>query len=82
VTPISPPLVKGHEHFFGGADRRCFWLGTFRIIGVRVDFLSIVQTAKMSDLNSEAYLRDALARIAEGHPIGRIDELMPWVAHS
>ena len=39
---------------------------------------TIVQTAKMNDLNPEAYLRDTLARIAEGHPINRIDELMPW----
>lgn len=27
---------------------------------------------------SVAYLRDTLAKIAEGHPISRIDELMPW----
>ena len=39
---------------------------------------TIVQTAKMNDLNPEAYLRDTLARVAEGHPINRIDELMPW----
>ena len=39
---------------------------------------SIVQTVKMNDLNPEVYLRDALSKIAEGHPISRIDELMPW----
>jgi hypothetical protein len=39
---------------------------------------TIVQTAKLNELNPEAYLRDTLARIAEGHPINRIDELMPW----
>jgi transposase len=39
---------------------------------------SIVQTAKMNDLNPEAYLCDTLFKIAEGHPISRIDELMPW----
>lgn len=39
---------------------------------------TIVQTAKLNGLNPEAYLRDTLARIAEGHPINRIDELMPW----
>ena len=26
----------------------------------------------------EAFLRDTLSKIADGHPIGRIDELMPW----
>jgi transposase len=31
-------------------------------------------------MNPEAYLRDTLTKIAEGHPISRIDELMPWQA--
>jgi transposase len=26
----------------------------------------------------EAWLADVLARIANGHPINRIDELVPW----
>jgi hypothetical protein len=38
---------------------------------------TIAKTAKMNDLNSETYLRGTLAKIADGHPIGRIDELMP-----
>jgi hypothetical protein len=29
-------------------------------------------------MNPEAYLRDTLTKIAEGHLINRIDELMPW----
>jgi transposase len=39
---------------------------------------TIVQTAKLNEINPEAYLRDTLAKIAEGHPINRIIELMPW----
>jgi hypothetical protein len=39
---------------------------------------TIVQTARLNDVNPEAYLRDTLARIAEGHPINRIEELTPW----
>jgi transposase len=39
---------------------------------------TIVQTAKLNGLNPEAYLRDTLTRIAHGHPINRIAELMPW----
>jgi len=41
---------------------------------------TIVQTAKLNDLNPETYLRDTLARIADGHPISRIDEPLPWPA--
>jgi len=39
---------------------------------------TIVQTAKLNGVNPEAYLRDTLTKIAEGHPINRINELMPW----
>jgi len=39
---------------------------------------TIVQTAKLNGVNPQAYLRDTLAKIADGHPINRVDELMPW----
>jgi transposase len=39
---------------------------------------SILQTAKLNSVNPEAYLTDTLAKIADGHPINRIAELMPW----
>jgi hypothetical protein len=38
---------------------------------------SILQTAKLNGVNPEAYLIDTLSRIAAGHPITRISELMP-----
>ena len=38
---------------------------------------TIVQTAKLNGVNPEAYMRDTMTKIAEGHPISRIDELMP-----
>jgi hypothetical protein len=39
---------------------------------------TIVQTAKLDSVNPEAYLCDTLAKIAVGHPISRITELLPW----
>ena len=34
-------------------------------------------TAKLNDVDPQAWLADVLARIAE-HPAHRIDELLPW----
>jgi transposase len=39
---------------------------------------TLVGTARLNGLNPEAYLKDILTRIADGHPINRIDELLPW----
>jgi len=44
-----------------------------------VAMYSILRTAKLNGVNQEAYLTDTLAKIAAGHPISRISELMPWV---
>ena len=38
---------------------------------------SLIVTAKMNDVDPQAWLADVLARIAD-HPVHRIDELLPW----
>ena len=38
---------------------------------------SIVVTAKMNDVDPQAWLTDVLSRIA-AHPVHRLDELLPW----
>ena len=38
---------------------------------------TLIQTAKMNDVDPQAWLADVLARIA-GMTQGRLDELLPW----
>jgi hypothetical protein len=38
---------------------------------------TILETAKMNDVNPHAYLTDILAQIGD-HPINKIDALLPW----
>jgi hypothetical protein len=38
---------------------------------------TIVRTVRLNGTNPKAYLKNALTRIADGHPINSIAELMP-----
>jgi transposase len=39
---------------------------------------SLVETCKLNAVDPEAYLADVLTRLANRHPMRRIDELLPW----
>ena len=39
---------------------------------------TLLQTAKMNDVDPNAWLTQTLERIAQGWPISQIDALMPW----
>jgi hypothetical protein len=41
------------------------------------DILTLIESAKFSDLNPETYLADVLARIND-HKINRLAQLLPW----
>src|SRR5204862_5039914 len=39
---------------------------------------SLIATAKLNDIEPFAYLKDVLERMTDGHPMRRLDELLPW----
>jgi transposase len=39
---------------------------------------SLIETAKLNDVDPQAYLADVLTRLVNLWPMSRIDELMPW----
>ena len=40
--------------------------------------LTLIQTAKLNDVEPFAYLEDVLDRMTNGHPMSQIDDLLPW----
>jgi transposase len=38
---------------------------------------TLIQTARLNDVDPQAWLADVLARIAD-HPVSRLGELLPW----
>jgi len=39
---------------------------------------SLIETCKLNAIDPLAYLADVFSRLAAGHPINRLDELLPW----
>ena len=66
---IRPVTLGRKNHLFagsdGGADR-------WAIIA------SLFATTKLNDVEPYAYLKDVLERMTHGHPMSRIDDLLPW----
>ena len=66
---IRPVALGRKNHLFAGSDA-----GGDRWATV----CSLIATAKLNGVDPFAYLKDVLARMATGHPMSRLDELLPW----
>lgn len=66
---IRPVALGRKNHLFagsnGGGDRWAI-------------LCSLIETAKLNDVEPYAYLADILQRMVDGHTANRLDELLPW----
>jgi transposase len=63
------PLVLGRKNYlFAGSDR-----GGERAAAI----YSLIETAKLNNIDPKVYLATVLTKIAD-HPINRIQDLLPW----
>jgi transposase len=66
---IRPVALGRKNHLFAGSDGGgCRW----------AMLCSLIETCKLNDVEPYAYLHDVLTRMVDGHPINRLDELLPW----
>ena len=66
---IRPIALGRKNHLFAGSDGG----------GVRwATVCSLVATAKLNNVEPFAYLKDVLETMSSGHPMSRLDELLPW----
>lgn len=66
---IRPIALGRKNHLFEGSDDGAVRWGVVA---------SLLTTAKLNNVEPCAYLKDALERMSYGHPISRLDELLPW----
>ncbi len=43
---------------------------------------SLIETCKLNAVDPQAYLKDTITRIVEGHPQSQIETLLPWAMAS
>jgi transposase len=66
---IRPIALGRKNHLFAGSDG-----GAARWAVVA----SLLATAKLNNVEPFSYLRDVLERMSNGHPMSRLDGLLPW----
>lgn len=67
---IRPIALNRKNALFTGSDAGAEHCATIA---------SLIETAKLNDVDQMAYLTDVITKIVNGHPNSRIDELLPWL---
>ncbi|WP_063693978.1 IS66 family transposase [Bradyrhizobium stylosanthis] len=66
---IRPVALGRKNHLFAGSDGG----------GTRWAVLcSLIESCKLNGVEPYEYPRDVLTRMVDGHPVNRLDELLPW----
>lgn len=66
---IRPVTLGRKNHLFAGSDGGADRWATIS---------TLITTAKLNDVEPQAWITDVLQRMTDGHPINRVDELLPW----
>jgi transposase len=66
---IRPIALGRKNHLFAGSDGGA---ARWAILA------SLLATAKLNNVEPFAYLKDVLERLSNGHPMSRLDDLLPW----
>jgi transposase len=66
---IRPIALSRKNALFAGSDQGGVHWGVIA---------SLIETCKLNAVDPQTYLADALTRLVQGHPMRRIDDLMPW----
>lgn len=66
---IRPVALGRKNHLFAGSDSGAKRWATI---------CSLIETAKLNSVEPHAWLADILERMVDGHPVNRLDELLPW----
>src|SRR6201984_49215 len=76
---ICTPNNAAERALRGFALGRKSWLfaGSERGADRAAIMVTLIMTAKLNDIDPQAWLADVLAPIAE-HPTSRLDDLLPW----
>ena len=77
IPALPPPRITTSKLRVGPRRKVMVFAGSDRGGQRAAVMYSLIVTAKLNDVDPQAWLTDVLARIAE-HPAHRIDELLPW----